>query len=160
MVHRNHPARSASKKPRRRLLFNTAIDGPRKHGFPKRFRSLAYARASLDRFHSIIRTVKPVEHPCRLSENPKLRNRTSSWIDWCVGRQGRQSAVAQAAWQSNRRDTVPDHTQPSGAQRFPEGRHVPLRIIGGNHGNTESNTGCNRADGHRIKRRRSIAPGQ
>ena len=33
----------------------------------------------------------------------------------------------------------PNHTQPSGAQKFPEGRHVPLRIIGGNHENEISN---------------------
>ena len=85
MVHRNHPARSASKKPRRRLLFNTAIDGPRKYGFPKRVRSLAYVRAFLNRFHSAIRTVKPVEQSCRLLENPKFRNRTSSWKYRCVG---------------------------------------------------------------------------
>ena len=58
--HPNHPARTACKKPRRRLLFNAAIGGPRKIRV-FRFRWLVNSRAFLGRIHSNIRTVKPVE---------------------------------------------------------------------------------------------------
>ena len=58
----NHPVQTAFEKPSRRLLFNTAIGGPREIGFPKCLLSLGYTQASLDRFHSTVRTAKPVEH--------------------------------------------------------------------------------------------------
>ena len=94
--------------------------------------------------HSWIDSIQPCVQLNRLnmfdclSENLKFRNRTSSWIDRCVG-------LRAASRQSRKRrhQTVgtlfPITLNPPGAQKFPEGRHVPLRIIGGNHENENGN---------------------
>ena len=118
--HPNHPERTACEKPRRRLLFNTAIGGPRKFGFPKRFRSLVYSRAFLDRIHSTIRTVKPVEQSCRLAENPKFRNCTSIWIDRCVGLRA-ASRLSRKRWHQTVGTLFPITLNPPGRKRSPRG---------------------------------------
>ena len=86
----------------------------------KRYRSLAYAWAFLERFHSIIRTVKPVEQSCRLPENPKFRNRTLSWKDRCVGHR-----AASRLSRKRRHQTVgtlfPIILNPPGRKRSPRG---------------------------------------
>ena len=96
------------------------IGGPRKSGFPKRFELRAYAQAFLDRFHSTIRTVKPVEQSCRLSENPKFRNRTSSWKDRCVGLRA-ASRLSRKRWNQTVGTVFPITLNPPGRKGSSKG---------------------------------------
>ena len=100
-----------------------------------RFRMLGHSW--IDSIQSYVQLNRLNMFDC-LSENSKFRNRTSSWIDRCVGHRA-ASRLSRKRWHQTVGTMFPITLKPPGAQKFPEGRHVPLRIIGGNHENENGN---------------------
>ena len=138
MVRLNHPERTACEKPRRRLLFNTAIGGPRESGFQSvsdRLRMLRHP------WNDSIQSYVQSNRLNNLVGCPKIPN---SQIAPQAGKIGASASGPPVGCRAS--DGIKpsghcsrSHTQPSGAQTFPEGRHVPLIIIGGNHENENGN---------------------
>ena len=79
-----------------------------------------FADRILNRFHSTISTAKPVEHDCRLSENLKFTNRTSSWKDRCVGHRA-ASRLSRKRWHQNVGTMFPIILNPPGRNSSPKG---------------------------------------